>query len=148
MSLIIYILIRQIKLHTKAVRQCALMLDNLEIMLNYNRLSINELFMELSNSGLYDLLPFIDNFKGFYEDSDSLRINDIKYLDKQDKEQLTGFFSLLGKSHIDGQIQNCRIYKTYFNKKMNLLENEESKKCKIVSVLTFGFFALILIVFI
>ena len=51
--------IKQFNYHKKAVNQCLTMIENIEILLSYNSLSVQEIFNLLSQSNLYNLLTFI-----------------------------------------------------------------------------------------
>ncbi len=71
-----------------------------------------------------------------------------KFLDVNDKENIINFFSVLGKSDLNGQISNCKTYKEIFNNTLKNLENNEQSDCKSTGTLIvcFGFFIIILII--
>ena len=138
--------VKQIKNHTKFLRQCVLMIENISILLEYNSLPIQEIFKcLLKNESLY-LLEFIEeickkidissDFEFVY--SSSLNSLKEKYIDGEDKEYLLGFFSLLGKSDVNGQLSNCKLYKTFFKNKLNIVEKTEGEKCKTSIALNLG----------
>ena len=99
----------------------------------------------LKNESLY-LLEFIEeickkidissDFEFVY--SSSLNSLKEKYIDGEDKEYLLGFFSLLGKSDLNGQLSNCKLYKTFFKNKLNIVEKTEGEKCKTSIALNLG----------
>ncbi len=144
--------IRKIHLHTKALKQCCLLIENIEILLSYNNLSVNEIFRILSENKSYYLLSFINevsksisnNTYILYEENVK-RIFDNKYLNKNEKESLIDFLSMLGKSDLNGQIINCKTYKEIFKKKLNDYEINEQKNCKTSGTLIVGIGFLIII---
>lgn len=127
---------KQIKNHTNFVRQCVLMIENVYILLQYNNLTVDEIVDFISDSDNYDLLFFIDDLhrlKGDFDSKYTKSINEkqlSKSFDREDKELLLGFFSMLGKSDLNGQLSNCKIYKEFFSKKLDELEKSEDIKCK------------------
>lgn len=138
---------KQIKLHTHLVRQCVLMLENIEIYINYANHNIKEIFKVLSENDNFDALNFIDEiFKMLTDNSDYKSIcNTVlgdKYImscfDEDDIELLKGFFLSLGQSDINGQILNCKTYKEFFKQKQALLELQEKAKCKTQTAITIG----------
>lgn len=146
--------IRQCNCHQKAVNQCLTMIENIEILLSYNSLSTQEIFKILSQNDLYNLLTFIkliNNNMEFKENKYVLSncnleyINSNLYLKKDDKENLVNFFSLFGKSDLNGQIMNCRKYKDIFKKRLDYIEKNEIKECKSTSVLIISIGILIII---
>lgn len=149
--------IKRIKLHTKAVGQCVLMIENIEILLLYNNLSVKEIFKILSTNKTYYLLMFIKKINENMEVTENVNIlNDdnityIKnndYLNNDDKETLINYFSVLGKSDLNGQIINCKTYKDIFNKKLKENEIKELKDCKSSGMLILGVGFLIVIMLI
>lgn len=146
--------VKSIKLHTKAINQCVLMIENIEILLSYNNLSINEIFIVLSSNKTYYLLTFInkinDNLKAnennyFLNDENITHIKNNSYLNGDDKETLINFLSQLGKSDLNGQITNCRTYKDIFKKKLKENEIKEINDCKSSGMLILGIGFLIVI---
>lgn len=127
---------KQIKNHTSFVRQCVLMIENISILLQYNNLTVDEIIDYIFNSDNYGLLFFIDDLHRQGDDFDSKCEKSIngrqlsKSFDQEDKELLLGFFSMLGKSDLNGQLSNCKIYKEFFSKKLAELEKSEQIKCK------------------
>ncbi len=133
------------------------MVENIEIYLAYNNVSISELFFILDKSCLYNELCFIHaillNIKN---DSSEIILNDITLssidsytvFDANDKEYIKGFLSMLGKSDINGQILNCKMYKDIFKKKLKILEDKEQERCKSISTIILGFGILLAIIII
>ena len=149
--------VKKIKLHTKAINQCVLMIENIEILLLYNNLSIKEIFKQLSNNNTYHLLTFINKINENMENKENEyflsnnNINHIQnncYLNNEDKETLINYFSLLGKSDLNGQIINCKTYKDIFKKKLKENELKEIKDCKSSGMLILGVGFLIVIMLI
>ncbi len=147
---------RRIKAHTKAVNQCILMIDNIEILLKYNNLSINEIIELLANNDSYNYLSFIKTLnenmllgKSSYilSEDNTAAINKSIYLNRNDKDNIIGFFSVLGKSDLNGQISNCKTYKEIFNKTLKVLESKEQFECKSAGTLIIGV-GLLFIIFI
>lgn len=139
---------KQIKLHTRMVRQCVLMLENIEIYISYSNNNIKEIFKALSENDNFDSLCFVDEiFIKLVDNSDFKYVcnsvlndkNIMNNFDKDDIELLKGFFLSLGQSDINGQILNCEIYKEFFKKKQALLESQEKAKCKTQTAITVGF---------
>ena len=136
----------QIKKKTVFIRQCILMIENISIYLEYNSLSIKDIFYVLSNSNNYDLLVFLTPIYNKVSVSTDFNIayqsliSNLKlgYIDSEDKSLLLGFFSLLGKSDIKGQLSNCNLYKTFFSKKLKVLEETQNEKCKVCFALYIG----------
>ncbi len=131
-----------IKKHTIAIRQCVMMIDNIEIMLNYNNTTIEKMMDCLLNSDNYYLLSFIPKIH-------TLLINNIfsgevipydksKLFDKEDVTFINGFFSNLGKSDVQGQLSNCKLYKEFLKNKLSKLEQSEKTNCKSISVVIMG----------
>ncbi len=146
----------QTKGHTKAIRQCVLMLETIEIYLSYSNSDIYAIFSGLSKKNSYSKLLFIDkiynNLKNGvdFDDAYVKNLNNpqtTKFLDKNDIDLLKGFYSVLGQSDVDGQISNCRLYKQFFNQKLNTLESQEKSKCKSNIALSIGSGLIISIIF-
>lgn len=123
------------------------MIENIEIMLKYNNLSVDEIFNSLSASGNFNLLCFVKEINkriglgGEYEKVYNEVMSDFyftKSYDNEDRDLIKGFLSLLGKSDINGQIANCKMYKEFFKSKLLLLENNENDKCKSFAALIVG----------
>lgn len=149
--------VRQIKNHTSAVRQSILMIDNVEIMLEYRNLSIQEIFHSLSISPNFTLLKFINEINkqiGMgreYETAFNSVLNDKFFTsnyDSEDRDYMQGFLSMLGKSDIAGQIANCKMYKEFFKTKLSVLENDENDRCKSLTALIIGVGVMASIIFI
>ena len=150
-------LTKQIKRHTSAIRQCLLMIENIEIYISYNNVSISELFLILNESCMYTDLHFIQSIlHNINCDSTEIVLNDITskcidssmIFDVNDKEYIKGFLSMLGKSDVNGQILNCKRYKEIFKNKLCFLEKKEQDKCKCVSTLVIGMGLLLAIIII
>lgn len=149
--------IRQIKNHTLAVRQCVMMLENIELLLEHRNLSIDCIFDFLSKNDSFTKLKFIECVANDFEietDYDkvlakSLSVKEnIKNFDSADLELLKGYFSVIGKTDLSGQISNCRLYKEFFKQKLQRLESEENMKCKSAGTFIVGTGALLIIVLI
>ncbi len=139
------IYIKQIKNHTRAIRQCVLLVENIRILIEYRNLSIEEIFDNISASDNYDLLIFIKDLKRgidiqYYENLNKVFSTNslLNYFDSEDIDYLKGFFSMLGRSDTNGQIMNCDLYKNLFEKKLLLLEGNENNRCKSTATLTMG----------
>lgn len=139
------IYIKQIKNHTRAIRQCVLLVENIKILIEYRNLSIEEIFDNISASDNYDLLVFIKDLKRgidiqYYENLNKVFSTNslLNYFDSEDIDYLKGFFSMLGRSDTNGQIMNCDLYKNLFEKKLLLLEGNENNRCKSTATLTMG----------
>lgn len=146
--------IRQCNYHQKAVNQCLSMIENIEVLLTYNSLSVQEIFKTLSQNDSYSLLTFIksihknmecDNNKYILNSCNLQYINSNLYLKKDDKDNLINFFSLFGKSDLNGQIMNCKKYKEIFKKKLDYLDENEKRDSKSISVLIVGVGMLLII---
>ncbi len=140
-------LTKQIKSHTTAIRQCVLMIENIEIQVGYSNLKLSDLIMNLSNNSNFDNLSFINEIKNrmtdicdfnyiCFEIFSDKRV--MAYFDSEDIELLKGFFSGFGKSDVNGQILNCKTYKEFFKNKLALLELQEKTKCKSQTAITVG----------
>lgn len=147
--------IRKIKLHTKAINQFYLMIENIEILLSHNNINIEEIFKILSLNNNYNLLNFINkiyenmkNDKNILSESNILQIKNNKYFNNDEKETIINYFSLLGKSDLNGQIIHCRTYKEIFKKKLKESELKEKTECKSSGILIFGIGFLIVILII
>ena len=120
-----------------------MMLENIEILLEHRNLSVDGIFNYLKNSDNFTKLKFIDyiNSKNDYDNMSSEAFSSYeitRYFDKEDIELLKGYFSVMGKTDLQGQISNCRLYKEFFKQKLLLLESEESTKCKSTGTITVG----------
>lgn len=138
--------IKQIKRKTKIIRQCYLMVENIEIYLGYKNSSIKEIFNEVCNTNLYDELEFIQIIKSNINNNCDNVINEnilicvdsINLLDNKDKDNVKSFLFMLGKTDLNGQIMNCKFYKEYFKTKLKSLEENENNKCKSISAIIIG----------
>jgi stage III sporulation protein AB len=133
------------------------MIENIEILLKYKNLSTKEIFRILSNNKNYYLLTFLkkidEQFKicendYFLNESNISNIKNNIYLDNSEKEILLEYFSLLGKSDLNGQIIHCQTYKDIFKKKLKENEVRELGDCKNSGVLIMGIGFLIVIMII
>lgn len=149
--------IRQIKNHTLAVRQCVMMLENIEILLKHRNLSVDNIFEFLRKNESLNQLKFIDSVAEDFEhekDYDKVltkslaTLDNTKYFDSADLELLKGYFSVIGKTDLSGQISNCRLYKEFFKQKLQKLENEENMKCKSAGTFILGTGVLLIIILI
>lgn len=154
-QIIAYFSVNQIKKRTIAIRQCLLMIDNIEILLSYENLNTYEIFKKLHKSNLYSELNFISNiFVDYNTDNDNYIlsnkiincIDSSNSFDIQDKTNIKGFLSMLGKSDLDGQILNCRMYKEFFKNKLEKVEQSEHNRCKSTYTLISGIGILFIIV--
>ncbi len=140
-------LTKQIKSHTTSIRQCVLMIENIEIQISYSNLKLSDLIKKLSVNANFSNLTFIDeiakrandicNFNGVFNEVFANK-RTMASFDDEDIELLKGFFSGLGKSDINGQILNCKTYKEFFKHKLELLESQEAIKCKSQTAITVG----------
>ena len=130
------------------------MIENIEILLLFNGLTIQNVFKILSENNSYNLLPFIksisDNMesgvsKYILSDDNILLIDKSRYLKKDDKNNLLSFFSALGKSDLNGQITNCKTYKEIFKKRLDNIEKNELKQNKSIGVIIIGIGFLIVV---
>lgn len=146
----------QTKGHISAVRQSILMIETIEIYLGYSNLDIYTLFSLLSERDSYSKLYFIEGIyydlkNGFdfdYAYKNSLQKSNLThYLDKDDIDLLSCFFSILGRSDVDGQISNCKLYKQFLTQKLNALECQEKSKRKSNFALSIGSGLIISILF-
>lgn len=124
-----------------------MMLENIEILLEHKNISIDDIFRFLNHNDNYKCLKFIDFFynslacSNNYEKiiSEAFSNKEIKRIfDNDDLNLLKGYFSILGKTDLQGQISNCRLYKEFFKQKLRLLESEENLKCKSTSTIIIG----------
>ena len=138
---------KQIKCHTTSIRQCILMIENIEIQINYSNIQLLSLISSLTDNSNFNYLSFLNQinmkmteFCDFNDIcADVFNDNNILHLfDNEDVELLKGFFSGLGKSDANGQILNCKTYKEFFKNKLERLESEENQKCKSQTAITVG----------
>ena len=153
----VLISVKQIKRQTQTLRQCFFMIEKIEIYLGYQNASIDEIFQILNDSKFYNELNFIpiinlnikNNVSDYICSQNTLSSIDSLYLlDSTDKDNMKSFLSMLGKSDLNGQIMNCKLYKEYFKNKLKSLEANENDKCKSVSTIIIGlslFFAIIIV---
>ncbi len=132
-----------------------MMLDNIEILLEYRNLETVEIINSLNRSDGYGNLKFLKLItKGVHQDfninvnnafSD---VNATADLDKDDIVLLKGFFSVFGRSGVEGQILNCRLYKEFLKQKLDVLEKNEASECKTKGMLitSMGMVLIILII--
>ena len=130
------------------------MIENIEILLSYNNLSVNEIFANLSSNDSLNLLGFIDKINlnlsneissYVLSDNNKKYILTNKYLNINDKENLIKFFSTFGKTDLNGQLINCKSYKEIFKKAVNNLEENENKDCKSIGTIILGIGILLII---
>ncbi len=131
------------------------MIDNIEILLSYENLNTYEIFKKLHKSNLYGELNFISNiYVDYNTDNDNYIlsnkiincIDSSNSFDIQDKTNIKGFLSMLGKSDLNGQILNCRMYKEFFKNKLEKVEQSEQNRCKSTYTLISGIGILFIIV--
>lgn len=144
-----------IRQHTKAVSQLCLMIENIEILLHQHNVDTEEIFKVLSMNNNYNLLTFIkliyENMsldKNVLSKSNLLNIKNNIYFNEEEKELIVNFFSLLGKSDLNGQLMNCKTYKELLKKRLKESEAKELTECKSSSILVFGIGFLIVILII
>lgn len=139
--------VRQIKNHTEAVRQSILLIENIEIMLEYRSLTVAEIFYNLSLLPNFSLLSYIKEINRSlsmgleYERTYSDAVCDLsltRNYDSEDRNYMSGFLSMLGKSDVSGQLANCRMYKEFFKTKLRVLENDEDNRCRSLSAVIVG----------
>ncbi len=149
--------VKKIKLHIKALNQCELMVENMEMLLSHSNLSIKEIFNSLSNNQSYYLLSFIPlininlqkNINSNILNNENIcHIKNNKYLNNEDKEILINFFSMLGKSDLNGQISNCKMFKDTLKNRLEENKHKELSECKSsgVIIIGIGFFIVIMII--
>ncbi len=133
------------------------MLENIEILLEHRNLSIDAIFDFLKKGDNYSQLKFINTFCDNLvteNDYEKVIINALenyenrKCFDKEDIELLKGYFSVMGKTDLSGQISNCRLYKNFFCQKLQKLETEENQKCKSMGTFIIGAGVLVIIILI
>lgn len=142
-----------IKHKSIVVKQILLMIDSIEIYLTYEVLSIYEIFIKLKNCEQLHKLGFIDLYIDDCNNNNCIMntsvlnyINNWKYVDEQDKENIKGFLSMLGKSDLNGQIINCKMYRDLFKRKLEQLELNENTKIKSTLAIIIGIGIIISIV--
>lgn len=149
--------IRQIRNHTLAVRQCVMMLENIEILLEHRNLSVDSIFEFLKKNDNFSQLKFIDCVaEDFKREADYDKVlakslttqENTKNFDSADLELLKGYFSVIGKTDLSGQISNCRLYKEFFKQKLQRLESEENMKCRSAGTFIVGTGILLIIILI
>lgn len=140
-------LTKQIKNHTSSIRQCVLMIENIEIQINYSNIKLANLIVSLAENSSFKNLLFLNEIEKRMSDfcdfnnvcDDVFNDKSIMYLfDDEDIGFLKGFFSGLGKSDVNGQVLNCKTYKEFFKQKLLLLESQEKIKCKSQTAITVG----------
>lgn len=134
-----------------------MMLENIEMLLAHRNLSIDEIFEFLNMNDNFKKIKFIDFFiKEFSMENDYDKAlkdsltnqENAKCFDEEDLELLKGYFSVMGKTDLAGQISNCRLYKEFFKQKLQKLESEENIKCKSTGTFILGAGVLVIIVLI
>ena len=134
-----------------------MMLENIEMLLAHRNLSIDEIFEFLTINDNFKKLKFIDFFikefsmKNDYDKALKASLSNqenAKCFDEEDLELLKGYFSVMGKTDLSGQISNCRLYKEFFKQKLQKLESEENVKCKSTGTFILGAGVLVIIVLI
>jgi stage III sporulation protein AB len=139
--------IQQSKNHIKCIKQIVLMIENIEILLSFNKMTIQNIFKHLSENETYSMLKFIKPiYNNMVSGTDKyilgnvnlLCLNNTYYLKKDDKDNLKNFFNILGKSDLKGQISNCVLHKEIFKKSLDEIEKTEMLQCKSVGILIIG----------
>ena len=134
-------------MHTIKIRQCVLMLENIEIYIKYSNYNIRELFNLLSSNKSIDKLDFvhiifnrINTQDEFANICDSVFKDNklISYFSLEEVDLLKGFFSCLGQTDMNGQISNCETYKELFKRRLDILEAQEKIKCKSQIAISLG----------
>lgn len=134
-----------------------MMLENIELLLEHRNLPVSSIFDFLKSSNNFGQLKFISTLKSsslINEDYEKVISNafensdNTQNFDKEDLELLKGYFSVMGKTDLEGQISNCRLYKEFFKKKLQKLESEENMKCKSTGTFIVGAGALVIILLI
>ncbi len=141
--------IKQIKVRTEALRQIVLMIDYIEISIKYQSLNIKDIFNQLRKSKKYNLLTFINSFvENNNLECDFNTLTFRKSFSSYTLQLLNGFFSMLGKSDIDGQIINCETYKCFFKDELQKTEANEERTIKTGTAIFFciALFILILLI--
>lgn len=143
--------IKQIKNRTEALRQVYLMIDYIEICIKYQNTDLKDIFRHIYNSQKFPLLVFINDFKrlNFTVDFAKYSFHSVRtanLFSAYTCELLSGFFSMLGKSDVDGQILNCETYKEFFKREEEKAQICEERKIKTGSSLLLGAMLLMLII--
>lgn len=135
--------IKQIKNRTEALRQVYLMIDFIEISIKYQSLDLKDIFKHIYSSEKFKLLVFLKDFKksNFSEDFSQYSFRSVKtanMFSPYSCELLSGFFSMLGKSDVDGQLLNCETYKKFFKAEQESAKLAEERKIKTGTALLLG----------
>ncbi len=140
----------RVKNHCECLHTIVKMLDEIEIMLKFNRCTFSELIACLKSSDEFKRLGLFENAEG----------NDIKYSVSQNIESLSlnltadqiknlqGFFGDLGMTDMDGQLSNINRCRSYFQREFEFCEKESREKSKLyisLGLLGGAFLAVILI---
>ncbi len=132
-----------------------MMLENIQMLIEYRNLSTQDIMKYLNDNSTFSELKFISAIVNFSCNDFDATISNVfkdkknsKNLDKEDIGLLKGFFSILGRSNLEGQISNCNLYKEFFKHKLKMLEDKEATECKTKSTLitALGFALIILII--
>lgn len=134
-----------------------MMLENIEMLLAHRNLSVDNIFDFLRKSQTFSQLKFIESVaEEFLNESDYEKViskalathQNVKHFDAADLDLLKGYFSVIGKTDLPGQISNCRLYKEFFKQKLQKLEADENMKCKSAGTFIVGTGVLLIIILI
>lgn len=124
-----------------------MMLENIELLIEYRNMPVEIIFDVLTKSNNYGLLSFIPDMDKKIKTGIDLsktfeqclyNSEAKKTFDSEDLTFLRSFFSMLGKSDLTGQLSNCKLHKEFLKNKLIKLESEEKMKCKSSGTLIIG----------
>lgn len=128
------------------IRKIIRMFDEIGILLNFNIYTSNEILDHLKKNSELCLLDFfllnssIDNINE--------KISATNKLSDNDKELLSGFFSQLGSTDLQGQIAAIEMYRSAFKEKykdLKEIKDEKSRLYRSMGFLVGAFICIILI---
>lgn len=140
--------IKQVNLRISAIKEILLMIDYIEISIKYQNDDVYEMFKKIKSNNRFSHLCFIDDIN-LIDDFSNYNWTSSKLILKFSSytcDLLKGFFSMLGKSDVEGQILNCKTYKEFFKEDLTQNQNDRDKKIKTFSSMVFGITLLILII--
>ncbi len=98
--------------------------------IRYKNSTIPEILEYILDNDRYKLMRF-SNSNSANDIAISFTNSDKCYLNKNEKDELVTYFSMLGSTDSEGQIQLCERYKLYFHQQLNHTDEDDRKKRKL-----------------
>lgn len=108
----------------KQINKIIYFIEYIYTKIRYSKTTISEIFNSIDDKDFEFLMLNVNDYKSICFNNPGLLLN------KDEKNYLFEFFSSLGKTDVDSQLEHCLIYKETFKKVLEINEKECNKKIK------------------